>query len=466
MKKFFLLALSGLFFLLNLSQISSQEISRVTIQSLDLSEYPIVKLFYNTTDKNGKYQKGFSEDEVQLFEDKLYNKVWGDGEYNHAKSNIVMIIDSSGSMRGVMDKVLSAASSLLSKMDNADRIMLVDFDSTVKPLTEFTKDRDELLNNLSKIKANGATALYDSITVGLNRLLTNPNKNGGLNLIVLLTDGKDENAKGGPGSKTSFSQLKTILKSSQIPVYSIGLGNNVDKNTLGSISEISGGKAFYAKDTEKLANIYRDIIGYIHSLHIFQYVTGNGKWDGTKREVLIYFKELDKAIKLEYEAPTADKIAWSLNMYGNIVDKSELRGANIKWSYCFEPFGGESGRFISNLAITPDGKFIIDGSVLGILNVYGERLFLATYDSLDTFNMNVSNHLYQYTHGYGIYGEMYFIDNVRKLKDLATIRKEKPENVEMPGINSCTLKCSKGKLSQGMAQHRASVRTCEYLKKR
>ena len=435
MKKSFLLLLSGFFFLLNISPISSEEISKVSIQSLDLSEYPIVKLFYNTTDKNGKYQNGFSEDEVQLFEDEMYNKVWGDGDYDHAKSNIVMIIDSSGSMRGVMDKVLSAASSLLNKMDNADRIMLVDFDSTVKPLTDFTKDKDDLLNNLSRIKAGGATSLYDSITIGLNRLLTNPDKNGGLNLIVLLTDGKDENASGGPGSKTSFSQLKNLLESSRIPVYSIGLGSNVDKNTLGSISKISGGKAFYAEDTEKLANIYRDIIGYIHSLHIFQYVTGNGKWDGTKREVLLYFKELDKAQKLEYKAPTVDKISGSLNMYGNLVEKSDMKGADIKWSYCFEPFGGESGRFISNLAITPDGKYIIDGSVLGILNVYGERLFLATYDSLDTFNMNVSNHLYQYTHGYGIYGETYFIDNVRKLKDLATIKKEKPENVEMPGLN-------------------------------
>ena len=435
MKKSFLLLLSGYFFLLNIFSISSDEIDKVSIQSLDLSEYPIVKLFYNTTDKNGEYQDGFSEDEVQLFEDELYERVWGDGEYDHAKSNIVMIIDSSGSMRGVMDQVRSAASNLLDKMDNADSIMLVDFDSTVKPLTEFTRDRDNLMDNLSTITADGATSLYDSISIGLYQLLTNPDKNGGLNLIVLLTDGKDENADGGPGSTTSFSQLTNLLESYQIPVYSIGLGNNVDKNTLGSISDISGGKAFYAEDTEELADIYKDIIGYIHSLHIFQYVTGNGKWDGTEREVLLYFNELDKTKQFEYEAPSADDISRSLNMFGNLVDKSDLRGADIKWSYCFEPFGGKNGRFVGNLALTPDGKLIIDGSVLGILNTYGERLFLATYDSLDTFNMNVSNQLYQYTHGYGIYGDTYYLDNVRELKDLATIKEEKPENVEMPGLN-------------------------------
>ncbi|NOY10136.1 MAG: VWA domain-containing protein [Spirochaetes bacterium] len=435
MKKSVFAILLAFFLFTGLSLAGSDDIANVNIQSMDISEFPLVRIFYNTTDKSGKYQAGIPEDNVQVFEDKLYCKVWGDGDYSHAKSNIVMIIDSSGSMRGVMDKVLSAASNLLKEMDSGDSIMLVDFDSTVKPLTGFTRDKDELLNTLPRIKANGATALYDSISTGVNKLLLNPEKSGGLNLVVILTDGKDENAGGGHGSKITLSQLEIKLKAAGTPVYSIGLGNNVDKKTLETISRVSMGKTFYAKDTENLSAIYRDIIGYVHSLHKFEYITANGKWDGTERKVALYFKELKKLINLKYKALTKDRIAGTLNMSGNRVSNQDLKGADIKWSYCFVPFGGKSGRFVSSIAITPDGQFVFDGEVLGILNAAGERIFLGTYDSTDAFNINVSNHLYQYTHGYGYNGNLYNFDEVRKLADLKTIKSEKPEGINMPAIN-------------------------------
>ena len=446
MKKLAIFIFLLLFFFVSLSLVSSDEIAKVNIQSLDKSQFPLLRIYYNTIDKNGKYADGISEDAVELFEDKFYAKVWGDEDYDHAKSNIVMIIDSSGSMRGVMDKVLSAASSLLKEMDNADNIMLVDFDSKVKPLTDFTNDRDELLNTLSKIKANGATALYDSISAGIYKLSVNPDKNRGLNLIVLLTDGKDENASGGPGSRTTLSQLETTLKASGVPVYSIGLGNGVDKKTLETIGRVSNGKTFYAKDTENLSNIYKDIIGYIHSLHRFEYITGNGKWDGTKRKVTIYLKELKKVINLEYSAPAKDKIADTLDMFGNMASDLSFKGADIKWSYCFVPFGGKSGRFVSNVAISPDGKFIFDGEVLSILNSQGERIFLGTFDSTDAFDINVSDHLYQYTHGYGYLGNLYNFDEVRSLADLKTIKSKKPKGINMPAINyPALLNAAKGK---------------------
>ncbi len=69
------------------------------------------------------------------------------------------------------------------------------------------------------------------------------------------------------------------------------------------------------------------------------------------------------------------------------------------------------------------------------MNADGERIFIGTYDSTDDFNINLSNHLYQYTHGYGYNGNLYNFDEVRRLANLKTIKSEKPEGINMPAVN-------------------------------
>lgn len=380
---FLLIIVFAIFSSISTNIIFADDPVKINIENIDSSNFPLIYLYYSTLDSSGNFGDSISPDDVQIGENQILQKVWGDGDYDHVPSNIVLVIDSSGSMKGSMDNVLNSAKTIINKMDNGDSIEILDFDSTIKKIISFTKDKDNLLDSLNKIKADGGTALYDAINSGLEDLKDKT----GLKIVIVLTDGKDENAKGnGPGSKLTFNKLVNSISNFKIPVYTIGFGKDSDMKTLQNIASISKGKSFNAKDPEELSNIYDNIITYVHSLHSFSYITDNGKWDSTKREIILKIDNLNYFKKFYYNAP-----------------ESKF------WSYCVNNDGSFDA---TNLAISPDGKYIIDADLFMVLNNLGERVFILNDDwsTTDAFNIFYSGNFMVYTHGYGFYGELYKLD--------------------------------------------------------
>lgn len=364
--------------------ISAKDPAKINIDKIDISEFPLITFYYTSFDNNNNFADAVSYEDIQIGENKILQyPIFDDGDYDHAPSNIVMIIDSSGSMKGSMEKVLNSAKTLINKMDDADKVQIIDFDSTIKKLTDFTDNKDDLLNAISQIKANGGTALYDSIITGLNEV----KEKNGLKIVIVLTDGKDENAKGnGPGSKITLSSLESQIKKINIPVYTIGFGKGSDTKTLTEIANLSNGKFYNAENPESLAKVYDKIITYVHSLHSFSYITDNGKWDGTKREVIVKIDNLNFYKNFSYTAPK-DKY----------------------WSYCFNKSGHYNASVIS---LSPDGQYIINMDNFIILDNKGERVAVIDkdWDTTDAFYVNYSGNFVVYVHGYGYRGELYKID--------------------------------------------------------
>jgi len=324
-----------------------QQIAKVDVHSVDVSQFPINFVYYTTQDASGKYLGPVDESEVELYEGGVEEKVWSEEEEQHFPASLVLILDSSGSMKKAMGDVLSAARSLVDKLGVNDQTEIVDFDSKVQVVQRFTNSKKALSSVLNTISAGGGTALYDATARGIQDVKKRP----GLKAIVLLTDGKDENARGdGPGSTITLGKLKGVLKSARIPVYVIGLGEGVDKPILEDIASVSGGKAYYAKETDAVSKIYSDIIVYLHSLHRFHYVSRNGQHDGTKREVSIKQKRGKSRSETFYFSPKRKY-----------------------WSYAFSP---DKEHYIHHLAISPDGKYIAALNVMALLSKQGIRRYV------------------------------------------------------------------------------------------
>ena len=377
-----------LFLFFSFGVLYGNEPAKIDVKSIDISQFPLIYLYYSTYDKDGNYSGSISRDDVQIAEDRILEYVWGDGDYAHVKAHISLIIDSSGSMGEEMNNVLTAAKELVKKSDSADNIELIDFDSSIKKITDFTNDKDQLYNGLKKIKANGGTFLYDAIVKGITDL----SHKDGLRMVIVLTDGKDENSRPGHGSKTSFEELKRKLNKFKIPVYTIGFGKDSDEATLKTISSVSNGKFYKAENVETLTAVYEKIINYVHSLHGFSYISHNGKCDGSKREIILKIAHLNYFKKFYYKA---------------FVSKY--------WSY---PFSNRRDDFCaSEIAISPNGKYIINMSDLVILNNKGERVFISNryWDTTDAFNVHFSNGFINYVHGYGYNGVLYKYDMNKKV---------------------------------------------------
>ncbi|WP_274361676.1 vWA domain-containing protein [Paenibacillus thermotolerans] len=167
--------------------------------------------------------------------------------------SVVLALDSSGSMGKSMGSALASARAFIQGLPDHTSIRLIDFDTEPK-LIEGTSKSD-VLKNMGGIKANGATALYDSIVQGLELL-----KDAQRPTLVVFSDGADSNANDtGPGSKAGKQQVMKAVKDSGIPVYTIGFGAGHDSTTLTDLAGMSEGTYYSADDEQALNHVFSAI---------------------------------------------------------------------------------------------------------------------------------------------------------------------------------------------------------------
>ncbi len=167
--------------------------------------------------------------------------------------NVVLLLDSSGSMKGSMVQALAAVKTFISLFPENANIQIVDFDTNPNPLPSGT--RSALLNALDGVKANGATCLYDSMILGLKRL-----KGKDRRALVVFTDGVDANWDDtGPGSTATKPDVMKAVEAEKTPVYTIGFGKKPDVDTLTRVASISGGTYYEAHDRETLDKVFSRI---------------------------------------------------------------------------------------------------------------------------------------------------------------------------------------------------------------
>lgn len=130
--------------------------------------------------------------------------------------NIVFLLDVSGSMR-LLDKFDTAKNiikAVIAKLAPEDEVALMIFaDGEVEMLVEFTKDKQELINRMEKLKPYGGTALRDAIAHSHRLLIQQIGKKG----VLLLSDGLDNR------SDLSLEQAIQIAAKVEVPIYTFEL---------------------------------------------------------------------------------------------------------------------------------------------------------------------------------------------------------------------------------------------------
>ncbi len=197
----------------------------------------------------------------------------------HEPMNIVILLDSSGSMKKSMKIALKSVKKFIKKLPEDAHIVLVDFDTKVKQVK--AKSRAEMLEKLQNIQANGATALYDSIIKGID-LLGDKSRAS----VILFTDGRDANYNDTKrGSKATFDQMVQKVQGSKIPIYPIAFGKNADTTSLTTIAKMTK-TTYYQGDTEeKLHNIFDDIRHTLSSSYRLVYERGKVTAEGSQSVV-------------------------------------------------------------------------------------------------------------------------------------------------------------------------------------
>jgi Ca-activated chloride channel family protein len=175
--------------------------------------------------------------------------------------DLVVVMDTSGSMQG--DKITSARNSLMqfiNLLDERDRLEVIVFNSDIITLTELSpvgEKRQQLLNRISGIVEGGGTRLYDTIQEAYESL-ENKGDESHIRSIVVLSDGQDTDSSMSVDDVINQIGATGEEAGSSIKVFTIGFGDDADKDILKQIAESTGGKQ-YDSNPETINKVYDEI---------------------------------------------------------------------------------------------------------------------------------------------------------------------------------------------------------------
>jgi len=101
--------------------------------------------------------------------------------------SVVLLLDTSASTREKLTLMQAAAVAFVEKLEAADRVKVISFDSQVRELSNFSSNRATLKAAIGKTTSGEGTKLYDAFELALSSL----RKLEGRKAIVLFSDGVD-----------------------------------------------------------------------------------------------------------------------------------------------------------------------------------------------------------------------------------------------------------------------------------
>jgi von Willebrand factor type A domain/Bacterial extracellular solute-binding protein len=108
-------------------------------------------------------------------------------------------------------------------------------------------------------KPTGDTGLYDSVLAAY-KMMDETYKPEFVNSIVLLTDGKNDDANG-PTLQQTLARLKQMQNPNRpILIFMVGYGNGVDRNELQQISSLTGGTTSVAQTPQDIQKIFLQLL--------------------------------------------------------------------------------------------------------------------------------------------------------------------------------------------------------------
>lgn len=216
-----------------------------------------------------------------------------------------LLVDSSQSMSRRMDLVRAAASQFVGLLRPHDRVVVVPFAKTLGAITGPTLDRETVGDAIAAIAAHGGTAILDCLATAARQAATMD----GRHIIVLITDGYDEN------SKLAFEDALATITATKATVYVIAISGVAGVSIKGEdllrrLAVSTGGRAFFPARHWQLGQSHRLIADDIQQRYVVTYSSTNTRQDGTWRTIGMTTRDPSHVVKVRngYWAPSPPPI--------------------------------------------------------------------------------------------------------------------------------------------------------------
>jgi len=266
----------------------------------------VVNVLCTVQERRDNYVTDLKQEDFEIIEDGVRQKVQffsNETGEDAQPLTVVLLIDTSGSVKDKLAFEQEAASEFLRQTlrKNKDLAAIVQFDSEVSLIQDFTYDYSVLESAILSIRAGGSTKLYDAIWVSVNDLLRHE---VGRRMLVILSDGADTQ------SLTRDNEALKIAQEHDVVIYGLGVRSaRFDSNfgKLKNFAEGTGGLFLDSKvDLQKLREAFRRINRGIKNQYALGYVSTNPRRDGSFREIKVRMKRsgLNVTHRKGYYAPS------------------------------------------------------------------------------------------------------------------------------------------------------------------
>lgn len=176
-------------------------------------------------------------------------------------TDVVFLLDDSYSMRqndphNMRASAVKTFAEIASVQTGVSSVSIIAFARDARVLLAPTSPRDTtaITQALQLLKSRGSTDMDLAFSLA-NKLLTKTS--GTRKIVVLVSDGRDE-----PGY---YMNRHLLLSDIHVPIFSIGLSEEADVETLKRISRETNGAFFFAPEADALATIFKEIAFFLHN---------------------------------------------------------------------------------------------------------------------------------------------------------------------------------------------------------
>jgi VWFA-related protein len=283
----------------------------------------VVNVFATIRDKHNGIITDLTQNDFHVYEDGVEQKVAFFSKEVNLPLTLGLLIDTSGSMEGILDAEQETASRFVKEvMRTKDEAMVMNFDLDVNLDADFTQDTAVLERAIRRQRINaagpmvtpgtipqqaGGTNLYDAIYLACHDELATE---AGRKAVIVLTDAEDT------GSKLSLKDAIEAAQRADAVIHVILLS---DPHFYGSMSlgysgasvarkmaDDTGGRVIDVHNEKTLEKAFDVISEELRSQYVLGYYPTNTKRDGTFRKIKVEISRSDVKIlaRKGYYAPT------------------------------------------------------------------------------------------------------------------------------------------------------------------
>jgi Ca-activated chloride channel homolog len=224
----------------------------------------LVEVYATIRDSHGHYLDGLPRDRFQVLDNGEPQPLVS-FESDASRLSCAILIDTTGSMAGVLPVVKNSVSHMIDELREEDEVAIYSFNTSLNRLQEFTADKSAAKQAVLRTRAAGSTALFDAISELAREIAPRSGKKA----IVVFTDGADN---------ASLLNGRTAVQRSKkagVPVYAIAEGEALQTKSLldelKDVSEMTGGQSYQARKTSEIAEIFQKISGDLQHTYMLAY---------------------------------------------------------------------------------------------------------------------------------------------------------------------------------------------------